>query len=463
MREIIKKCEECRRAVLWVGRQTLQELTGGFMIYFARGCVLALCGMGVCLGVAMPASAFADASAKAEMGQPLLNNAALLESSFYESAKPPLILSTELPFLPYFHTVVATANAPMDEISQKLMHQVQTSINASFIESSLDERHMLNLAWDLSWMDTSKCGKIELNPVMSFADEAQWGEEPPLIWAEVWIVAPNSPTLDHFNIDSSDRRVKFLWAGIDAETLASMKVRFSKDDEPSIPLEGEGGPLDSLTAEGLALSLDSLEAGASYTLDLDVGSAVWWQAKITYYGGTEVALSVFGGNRDGGDSLGDGPSAGEQPSVPEEGDSSTPGSDEESNMGAAGPLESYGPTEVTIGGKRANDLAARQDLVVFDFSNEVVSIPSSTLEALGLEGSDTLTVKPSSSATGSLTSLNGNPIDLQATTSPTQQNVRSANVRQISVVALVVASLLSLAVGLFYAAYQLIRRQDAQS
>lgn len=118
---------------------------------------------------------------------------------------------------------------------------------------------------------------------------------------------------------------------------------------------------------------------------------------------------------------------------------------------------------MTIGGKRANDLAARQDLVVFDFSNEVVSIPSSTLEALGLEGSDTLTVKPSSSATGSLTSLNGNPIDLQATTSPTQQNVRSANVHQISVVALVVASLLSLAVGLFYAAYQLIRRQDAQS
>lgn len=53
--------------------------------------------------------------------------------------------------------------------------------------------------------------------------------------------------------------------------------------------------------------------------------------------------------------------------------------------------------------------------------------------------------------------------DLQATTSSTQQNVRSANVQQISVVALVVVSLLSLAAGLLYAAYQLIRRQDAQS
>lgn len=445
------------------GQQILLELTGGFMIYFARGGVLALCGIGICLALAVPGSAFADTPTNVKVEQSSLNDAALLEPSFRENAEPPLVFSTELPFLPYFHTVVVTVNASADEVSQKLLHQIQTATNTNFFESSLNEQHTLNLAWNLSWVDTSKCGMVELNPSMSFADEAQWGEEPPSIRAEVWVVAPNSPTLDHVNIDASTRRVKFLWAGIDSETLASMKIRFSEDSEPSIPLEGEGGPLDSLTAEGLVLSLDSLEVGTSYTLDLEVGNTVWWQAKITYYGGSDVALSVFGGSRDGGDSTGSGPSVGEQPSAPEEDDSSAPGLEEGSSAGDKGPLESYGPTEVTIGGKRVNDLAARQDPVVFDFVNEVVSIPSSTLEALGLEGEDTLTVKPSASASGSLTSVNGNPIDLQATASSTQQDVRSANVQQISVVALVVVSLLSLAAGLLYAAYQLIRRQDAQS
>lgn len=189
----------------------------------------------------------------------------------------------------------------------------------------------------------------------------------------------------------------------------------------------------------------SLKESVLYTLRLTTPDGLVDYADIVVEEGG-YRVSEYEGDRDGGDLSGGGPPSGNQPGGGESaggsggnasgGDQSDntgggsnngsqPGSGSSDGSAGDGVQESYGPDEITISGKRANDLANRQNFVVFDFGDTKVSIPSRQIQDLHLENNSYLSVKTNREDDGSLRALVATEeglLDVSTTVSETGQN-----------------------------------------